>query len=278
MRDHDNPPSSGVNHSSSGDETGDGQGASVGPESSVPPPASGIGRRPAREPAFNLPSSLVWILAALVIIHAIRTYLLSPDIDDELIFNLAFLPARYSYPLLEQGFVWLWTPVTYSFLHGSWEHLIFNGFWMVAFGAPVVRRIGAARLAVFWCLAAIASVGLHLTSHWGDMTVVIGASGVVAGLMGAAARFVFSPSGRISRQFAHRNPRLTIRQALGNRSVLFFAGVWFVTNLAIGLGFFSIDSGAAIAWEAHIGGFLFGFLFFGLIDPQTAEDETVTVD
>jgi membrane associated rhomboid family serine protease len=278
MRDHDNPPFSGTSMSSSADETGDGQGAPIGPEGAAPPLASGTGRRPGREPAFNLPSSLVWILAVLVIIHAIRTYLLSPEFDDELIFNFAFLPARYSYSLLDQGFAWLWTPVTYSFLHGSWEHLIFNGFWMVAFGAPVVRRIGAARLAVFWCLAAIASVGLHLSSHWGDMTVVIGASGVVAGLMGAAARFVFSPSGRISRQFAHRNPRLTIREALGNQSVLFFAGVWFVTNLVIGLGLFSIDGGAPIAWEAHIGGFLFGFLFFGLIDPKQTDEETVTVD
>ncbi|TCQ28476.1 rhomboid family intramembrane serine protease [Rhizobium sp. PP-CC-3G-465] len=232
----------------------------------------------AREPAFNLPSSLVWILTVLVVIHAVRMYLLSVEIDDELIFNFAFLPARYDHALSEQGLAWLWTPVTYSFLHGSWEHLIFNAFWMLAFGAPVVRRIGAGRLAVFWCLSAIAAVGFHLALHWGDMTVVIGASGVVAGLMGAAARFVFSPSGRISRQFAHRNPRLSIREALSNRSVLFFAGVWFATNLLIGLGLFTLDGGAGIAWEAHIGGFLFGFLFFGLIDPPTGYDERVQQD
>lgn len=237
------------------------------PETDQPYEAEYDSEPPAREPAFNLPSSLVWILTVLVVIHAVRTYLLSVEIDDELIFNFAFLPARYDHPLAEQGLAWLWTPVTYSFLHGSWEHLIFNAFWMLAFGAPVVRRIGAGRLAIFWCLSAIAAVGLHLALHWGDMTVVIGASGVVAGLMGAAARFVFSPSGRISRQFAHRNPRLTIKEALSNRSVLFFAGVWFATNLLIGLGLFTLDGGAGIAWEAHIGGFLFGFLFFGLIDP-----------
>lgn len=237
-----------------------------GPSGTGPSTVNGFGP-PAREPAFNLPSSLVWILAVLVLIHAVRTYLLSVEIDDELIFNFAFLPARYDHPLAEQGLAWLWTPITYSFLHGSWEHLIFNAFWMLAFGAPVVRRIGAGRLAIFWCLSAMAAVGLHLALHWGDMTVVIGASGVVAGLMGAAARFVFSPSGRISRQFAHRNPRLSIREALSNRSVLFFAGVWFATNLLIGLGLFTLDGGAGIAWEAHIGGFLFGFLFFGLIDP-----------
>lgn len=144
-----------------------------------------------REPAFNLPSGLTAILFFLIAIHALRTYVLSAEVDQELILNFAFLPARYTIPFSEQGLAWLWTPVTYSFLHGSWEHLIFNIFWMVAFGAPVVRRIGVARLALFWCLSAAAAVGLHVLFHWGEMIVVVGASGVVSGFMGAAARFVF---------------------------------------------------------------------------------------
>jgi len=223
---------------------------------------------PQREPAFNLPRSLVVILVVLVAIHAIRTYLLPVALDDDVIFNFAFLPARYDHPLAEQGLAWLWSPVTYSLLHGSWEHVIFNGFWMVAFGAPVVRRIGLARLAIFWCLSAAAAVALHVFFHWGEMTVVVGASGVVAGLMGAAARFVFSPSGRISRQFAHLNRRLSIGEALSNRSVLVFSGIVFLTNFLIGLGLFAVGGAGAIAWEAHIGGFLFGFFLFGLFDPR----------
>ncbi|KQV42536.1 MULTISPECIES: rhomboid family intramembrane serine protease [unclassified Rhizobium] len=223
---------------------------------------------PRREPAFNLPGGLVVILAVLIAIHAIRTYLLPVAVDNELIFNFAFLPARYDHPLADQNLAWLWSPVTYSFLHGSWEHLIFNGFWMVAFGAPVVRRIGMIRLAVFWCLSAAAAVAMHVVFHWGEMTVVVGASGVVSGLMGAAARFVFSPSGRISRQFAHLNRRLSVAEALSNRSVLVFAGIWFLTNFLIGLGVFAFGGAGAIAWEAHIGGFLFGFLLFDLFDPR----------
>ncbi len=223
---------------------------------------------PVREPAFNLPGGLVVILFVLVAIHAVRTYLLPVALDDEIIFNFAFLPARYDHPLAEQGFAWLWSPVTYSLLHGNWEHVIFNGFWMIAFGAPVVRRIGLVRLAVFWCLSAAAAVALHVAFHWGEMMVVVGASGVVAGLMGAAARFVFSPSGRISRQFAHVNRRLSIGEALSNRSVLMFSGIWFLINFLIGLGLFAVGGAGAIAWEAHIGGFLFGFFLFGFFDPR----------
>jgi membrane associated rhomboid family serine protease len=236
----------------------------------APPPenAEDVRVERPREPAFNLPSGLVGILALLVAIHIVRTYVLSANLDNELVFNFALLPARYDHPLADQSLAWLWSPITYSFLHGSWEHLIFNGFWMVAFGAPVIRRIGMARLAVFWCLSAMAAVALHMVFHWGEMIVVVGASGVVAGLMGAAARFVFSPSGRISRQFAHLNRRLSISEALSNRSVVMFAGVWFLTNLLIGVGLFTFGGADGIAWEAHIGGFLFGFLLFGLFDPR----------
>ncbi|WEX79149.1 rhomboid family intramembrane serine protease [Sinorhizobium numidicum] len=221
-----------------------------------------------REPAFNLPAGLTGILLFLVAVHALRTYVLSVAADQELILNFAFLPARYTIPLADQGLVWLWTPVTYSFLHGSWEHLIFNIFWMVAFGAPVVRRIGLARLAIFWCLSAASAVALHVAFHWGEMVVVIGASGVVSGFMGAAARFVFSPSGRISRQFAHLNRRLSLTETLSNRSVLVFTGIWFLTNFLVASGIFSIGGAGTVAWEAHIGGFLFGILLFGLFDPR----------
>lgn len=227
-----------------------------------------------REPAFNLPGSLVAVLGLLTAIHVIRIYLLSASADEWVLLNFAFISARYEPQFMTADWVWTWTPVTYSLLHGSWEHLIFNGFWMVAFGAPVVRRIGTRVFLVFWCLSAAASVALHCALHWGEMVVVIGASGVVSGLMGAAARFVFSPSGRISRQFAHLNRRLSIVESLSNRSVLVFAAIWFLTNFAIGfLQLFGGGEGASIAWEAHIGGFLFGFFCFPLFDKSLADNK-----
>ena len=225
-----------------------------------------------REPAFNLPQGLVLALALLTLVHLVRTYLLSPEADSFMLLHFAFVPGCYAVACPEQGMGWLWSPITYSLLHGSWEHLIFNAFWMVAFGAPVVRRIGPLRFFLFWCLSSAAAVAFHTALHWGEMILVVGASGVVSGLMGAAARFVFSPSGRISRQFAHLNRRLTIPEALSNRSVLVFSGIWFLTNFLIGFGqIFGSVSGGAIAWEAHIGGFLFGFLFFPLFDVASAE-------
>ncbi|MFB2553269.1 rhomboid family intramembrane serine protease [Ensifer soli] len=225
--------------------------------------------RPRRhEPAFNLPTALTGLLGVLVAIHLVRAYLLTPDQDGYVLFEFAFTPARYAFPLAEQSLAWLWTPVTYSFLHGGFEHLIFNAFWMAAFGAPVVRRIGPGRFAAFWCLSSAAAVGFHTLFHWADFGIVVGASGAVAGLMGAAARFVFAPHGGVDRRLAHLNRRLSLSECLANRSVLVFSGLWFATNIFIGLGLFSVAGTAPVAWEAHIGGFLFGFLLFALFDPR----------
>ena len=58
---------------------------------------------------------------------------------------------------------------------------------------------------------------------------------------------------------------------LRNPRVLIFLGVWFGLNLLFGLGSFGIDgSDQAIAWQAHIGGFLAGLLAFPLFDPVKA--------
>lgn len=77
--------------------------------------------------------------------------------------------------------------MTYSFLHGGIEHILFNGLWLMAFGAPVLRRIGTVRFVLLWCISAAVSAFGHAALNWGDVTVLIGASGVVSALMGRPA-------------------------------------------------------------------------------------------
>ncbi len=103
-----------------------------------------------RQPAINLPPLLIAILALLIGLYLVETYLLDDDTRYLLLYELAFSPLRYVYPLSSQGLEWLWTPVTYSLLHGSAEHLAFNSLWLAAFGAPVLRRFGTWRFLAFW--------------------------------------------------------------------------------------------------------------------------------
>ncbi len=219
-----------------------------------------------REPVFNLPGILVATLALLAAIYAVQTLVLPDQAVEWLLLTFGFIPARYVIPLSEQGLQWLWSPVTYSLLHGSIEHILFNGLWLMAFGAPVIRRIGIGRYLTFWFLSSIASAALHAALNWGDPTLLIGASGVISGLMGAACRFAFPADARPGRP-AHLNPRLSIVQTFRSRTVIAFTLFWLFGNALIAVGVPLIGDGSqAIAWDAHIGGFVFGFFLFPLFD------------
>jgi membrane associated rhomboid family serine protease len=237
----------------------------VEPQTAAEPPAP-------RVPIFNLPGALLATLALLGIIYCVQALILPDDGIDWLLFNFGFVPARYVIPLSQQGPQWLWTPVTYSLLHGGVEHIVFNGLWLMAFGAPVVRRIGTLRYIIFWVLSSTASAALHAVLNWGDPTLLIGASGVVSGLMGAACRFAFPPEKRLPGP-AHLNPRLSVVAAVRSRTVLMFMLFWLIGNALIAVGVPLIgDAGQAIAWDAHIGGFVFGFFLFNLFDRKPAEE------
>ncbi|PDS29107.1 rhomboid family intramembrane serine protease [Rhizobium phaseoli] len=230
--------------------------------------------RPPRVPVFNLPPALFFSLCLLVVIYAVQALVLSDDAVGWLLFTFGFVPARYVIPLSQQGLELFWTPVTYSLLHGSVQHIVFNAFWLMAFGAPVVRRIGALRFVLFWLFSATASAGLHAVLNWGDVSLLIGASGVISGLMGAACRFAF-PAERRPMRAAHLNARLSIVEALKSRTVVIFMLLWLVGNALIAVGFPLVgDSDQEIAWDAHIGGFVFGFFLFSLFDraPQPPEE------
>ncbi|MGV0879518.1 rhomboid family intramembrane serine protease [Martelella sp. FLE1502] len=220
-----------------------------------------------REPAINLPPVVIGALAVLFAIFLVQEFLLSYRTNVMIWQEFGFLPVRYAHSLLQQGWAWLWSPLTYSLLHGGWTHIVFNAIWLAIFGAPVARRIGAARFLILWVTSAAASAFFFAATDWGAVTVLIGASGVVSAYMGAACRFVFA-GGRFLPQ-AHLGPRLSIADVFRDRTARAFVLVWVAGNLllAIGVGFAGVSAGE-IAWQAHIGGFLFGFLTFPLFDVK----------
>lgn len=224
---------------------------------------------PRRQPVFNFPAPITVSIVLLIGLFLLQDYLLPADLSEAFVVSLAFSPLRYVYPLTEQNFEWLWTPVTYSLLHGGWEHLLFNALWLAAFGTPVARRIGTTRFVLFWIASAVAAAILHAVINWGQATLLVGASGVISALMGAACRFAFPASGgAYNPQFGHLYPRQPFSVAYRNRTVRMFILLWLAGNLIVGLGIPLFgDIGGAVAWDAHLGGFAFGFLCFGLFDP-----------
>ncbi len=260
-----------------------------------------------REPFFNLTPVVLVLIGLFVAVQAIRA-MLGEASDLFVLSELAFVPARLTQffdpaavkreifanlsvgdpAALEQaqlarqliggGAVKIWTFVTYAFVHGDWVHLTINSIWLLAFGAAVERRFGAARFAAFFVATAIAGALAHYLTHRFDWLPMVGASAAVSGAMAAATRFVFQPGGPLGEgadlwrrdgDAAFRRPALRLSGTFADRRAMTFLGIWFVLNYLSGTGAIAFGTQeASIAWQAHIGGFLVGLLLFPWFDPQ----------
>ena len=135
--------------------------------------------------------------------------------------------------------VWL-SVLTSLFLHGSILHLGGNMLFLWVFGNNVEDHLGRIKYILFYLLAGIAATIAHLASALESTIPLIGASGAVAGVMGAY--LVWFPTARV---------RTIVVIVLLRLPAFVPLGVWFVSQ-------FFIDSGDGIAWRAHVGGFVVG--------------------
>lgn len=233
-----------------------------------------------REPAFNVPRSVLAFIIVLAAIHVVRG-LLSPASNEWVLLAFSFIPARYHLPQALDGLAIpgfdvpgarLWSFVSHMLLHGDWMHLGVNCLWMLAFGSVVARRLKASRFLLLSALAAAGGAAANLALHWGDFSLLIGASGAVSGQMAGAVRLMFAGGGSLAtlnQQPYERVRALGLGETFRNKGALVFLGVWFIITIfagAVSLG--PPGEEARIAWEAHVGGFVVGLLLFGLLDPR----------
>ena len=222
-----------------------------------------------REPIVNAPAAVLWLVLAFVVVHVGRS-LLSEIQDAYVVLGLGFIPARYGPDLyaLPGGMVAAVTSfVTHIFLHGDVVHLAINSAWLLALGSPVVRRLGAVRFMLYFLFCGAAGALAFLLINPGLAAPMVGASGAISGLMGGLLRFMFPAiddgNGPALQNGAPGVQRSSLGAALSDRRILLTIGIWVILNFVFAAGF--SDYGA-IAWEAHLGGFIAGFLAFGLFD------------
>jgi membrane associated rhomboid family serine protease len=192
--------------------------------------------------------------------------MLTPDQDFLVYYYGAFIPARYGQGV-ELTLEAVTSTLSYSFIHGSFPHLLSNCLWLAIFGSPLAKTIGTVRILLLWVVCALASALFHYLGQPTDMAPMIGASGAVAGLMGAAARFGFVMNKENRNATAFMLPFPPLASVFQNRSVLTFLSLFLASNLLIGSGYIA-RAGAAIAWQAHIGGILAGFILISLLVPS----------
>ena len=143
------------------------------------------------------------------------------------------------------------------FLHGGFLHLLGNMWFLYIFGDNVEDRLGPVRYLAFYLCCGIVSGLSHFILNLQSQAPVIGASGAIAGVMGAY--FLLHPKSKILTLIP-----IIIIPLFVEIPAFFFLGLWFLfqfINAAAGHG-----GDGGVAWWAHIGGFLFGMLFLKLFD------------
>jgi membrane associated rhomboid family serine protease len=189
-----------------------------------------------------------YITVTIIVLNALAwlfELLLPPEVLTDFLTAYGVVPASLSWPTL----------ITSMFLHGSWSHVIGNMWYLWIFGDNVEDRVGHGRFIVFYLFCGIAAGLGQVAMDPNSMLPTIGASGAIAGVMGAY--FVLYPHSRV----------LTLIPFIWLQVVelpaVVLLGFWFLMQLfsagTIAMTASSHGSGG-VAFAAHVVGFVVGLV------------------
>jgi membrane associated rhomboid family serine protease len=215
-------------------------------------------------PSKNVPVVNNLLIGINVVVFALQMLQGSDYGFQRLLFEYGLVPARFTAPELAvrvgpgHG---VFNLVSFMFLHGGFFHLLGNMWFLYIFGDNVEDRLGPVRYTLFYLLCGLISGLAHIALNAHSTVPTIGASGAVAGVMGAY--FLLHPRSKILTLFL-----IIIIPLFVEIPSFFFLGLWFLIQLLNA----SVHSGAAggIAWWAHIGGFLGGMILLKLLETMPA--------
>ena len=186
---------------------------------------------------------VTYILIALNVVF----FLVEMNGGEPFIQRWAFVPRRF---LADPAgdFVTLFTAM---FMHAGWLHLLGNMLYLWIFGDNVEDRFGHAKFVVFYLVCGVAATFAQLAFSADSAVPNLGASGAVAGVLGAY--LLLYPKGQV---------RVMMGRGVVPAPALVVIGLWFALQLFSGIGSVasSVDEGGGVAYMAHVGGFVMGFL------------------
>lgn len=217
----------------------------------------------AHEPILRSPPIVLGLCGFFVLVHVLVFPLALFDL--RLVLSVfSFIPTQ-----LGDGVKALFNLLSFGFFHGSWEHVILNSLWLLVFGTPVAFRLETpTRFLMLFLFSSIIAGLTHYLFHPDSGVPLVGASGGVAGMFGAATRFALPGISWLSPEQARKKlPLMPLRQTLSRRPVLVFITVWLVLNVVTGItGLSPSGQSVSIAWQAHIGGFVAGLVLLPLFE------------
>ncbi|HEY3215829.1 MAG TPA: rhomboid family intramembrane serine protease [Candidatus Eisenbacteria bacterium] len=212
----------------------------------------------------NPSASVPAITLALIVLNCtafVYELLLGPALRP-FMFEWGVVPLRLTLALQEGAEPVAWTALplaTSMFLHGSWLHLVGNMWYLWIFGDNVEDRMGHVRFLLFYVVAGLVAGLLHVFFNPESRVPTVGASGAIAGVLGAY--LVAFPRARVITLV----PFFPFFQVMAIPAVLML-GLWFVYQFFSGaLSLAWSAGGGGVAWWAHVGGFGFGVVAMGLL-------------
>jgi len=211
-------------------------------------------------PSSSYPLATQALIAVNVLLFLYELNL-GPTLERFLL-TYGFVPARYLYFSTTEP----WNlPARFSpmlssmFLHGGWLHLISNMWMLWIFGDNVEDRLGRRRYLLFYLICGMTAAYSQYWFNPGSGIPMIGASGAIAGVMGAY--LILFPHARVVTLL----PIFFFVHIVTVPAVLFL-GFWFLLQFFNGA--FSLTAAnfmhGGVAWWAHVGGFIAGAILVHL--------------
>lgn len=212
---------------------------------------------------------VMWTIIALNVLAFLYQVSLPAAEEQYFIAHHALVPRRYFFPSWGES-VGLSpfdvTPfLTNTFLHGGLLHIVLNLWMLYIFGPALEERLGSGRFAMLYLGSAVAASLTHAVFNASSPIPALGASGAIAGVIAAyATKFPYA--------WIRVLVLIVIIPILFDVPALLFAGLWFVVQILQGTTslFVEASAGGGIAWWAHIGGFVAGWILVRKLDPGPA--------
>jgi membrane associated rhomboid family serine protease len=210
------------------------------------------------------PPVVTWALIAVnCVVFLYQISLSEPELE-LFLSRFALVPGRYFAPDASSALSVLdYLPfVTNMFLHGGWLHLILNMWTLWLFGRTVEDRFGSARYLLFYLLCGAVASTTHALVNATSEIPALGASGAIAGVLGCYMRMF--PLSRVVVMIP-----ILFFPFFFELPAIVFTGLWFLVQVMQGTAdLFGPPAGAGVAWWAHIGGFVAGFLLTPLLQQS----------
>lgn len=211
-------------------------------------------------PRVHPPVTVIVIIAANLGLQLLVSGM-PPEIREGLMRLLGVVPARYAFPdwAALSGFPAMGALpfFSYMFLHAGWWHVIMNMWMLWIFADNIEDVMGHLRFFVFYVLCGLAALALHMAFNLTESSPIIGASGAIAGVLGAY--ITLYPRGKVLTLIP-----IIIVPYFVQLPAWLFLGFWFASQVFSGL-FETLGAPVAgIAWWAHVGGFLAGMFLVRL--------------